>query len=144
VHIPLVNVSHTLGPTRVCPCTHGDFTTLDQDVFKQKRVLLKNLYVKSAGGGREYTCERFGNTHYNATSKFGDIKLYDASLFHRGLANTGSEDRPMVVLAFGASAHEVAQRQYAKQGNLKQRSPKLLARMAEEAEKFRAAFAEIF
>jgi len=80
-------------------------------------------------------CEQYGNTHYDATTSFGDVTLYDAALYHKGLANTASTDRPVLALAFAASEMEATKRNY--KGSLASDFPKA----DEELQKWKHFFA---
>ena len=98
------------------------------------RSLLTRKLHSRISQNDEDTCERFPNTHYDATSRLGEVKLYDSAMFHRGLANTGTVDRPILVLAFAASAKEATQRNYTGHHTTE------LLTAGQEAEKFRLAF----
>ena len=58
---------------------------------RHKHLLTQKLHNRITPDDED-TCERFPNTHYDATSTFGEVKLYDSAMFHRGLANTGEMD----------------------------------------------------
>ena len=101
VHIPLQDVSLAMGPTLFCPCTQQDSTNTTPTASVVQKVF--------ALGAK---CEEFENTHYRAVSQLGDVTLYDASVRHKGLANTADVDRPVLVLAFASSLRQADERNY--------------------------------
>ena len=139
LHIPLKAVSANMGPTRMCPCSHGGHLNVDgknATEVRLKRLLVRKLHSKVTAEDED-TCERFSNTHYDVTSQLGEVKMYDSAMFHRGLANTGSVDRPIIVLAFASSIEEATERNYT--GHLESE----LDTAKQEMNKFRANFDEL-
>lgn len=106
VHIPLQDVSLTMGPTRLCPCTRN-FTPMD--VTTKNIDILHHIQLVK---GLDQTCEQFQNTHYDAVSSFGEVTLYDGAMRHKGLANQATVDRPLLVLTFAASEADAVARNY--------------------------------
>jgi len=123
LHIPLVDVTLEMGPTRMCPCTHGSQVPGSLLDHKEIRESLGEL------------SEEFNSTHYDAVTQLGHISIYDGAIQHKGLANRAQLDRPVVVFSF-ASSHEVeVLRNHT--GHL----PSRLPIAARELNKFKVAFA---
>ena len=103
LHLPLADVTQAKGPTLFCPCTHS---------YHQKWRHFTDGHTVYQRFGLDGRCEHQPETHFNATSTFGEATLYDSSLFHKGLANRSPGDRPVLVIAFAASMREVALRNH--------------------------------
>lgn len=123
VHIPLQDVDVEMGPTRFCPCTHGDADPSEDRVDIINRINTQHgLNI----------CDRDEALHYDAATKFGTVTVYDGAVRHKGLENGSTRDRPVLVLEFAASAQTAALRDYT--GHLRSNLPVAFA----EANKFMA------
>jgi ectoine hydroxylase-related dioxygenase (phytanoyl-CoA dioxygenase family) len=73
VSVPLVPVTHAMGPTQLCPATHKVF-------------------------GRRVACNR----PVSFATELGDVVLYDYQVNHRGPPNPSAKRRPVLDLTYSA------------------------------------------
>jgi len=114
LHIPLTKVETEMGPTRFCPCTHHTHRRGGDAAGLASRVVFRRF-------GLDQKCEETSETHYDSTTDLTEATLYDASVFHKGLANQAGTHRAVVVVAFAASLWARDERNYT--GHLKSRLP---------------------
>merc|ERR1739848_562588 len=97
-----------LGPTRFCPCTQNRTDLRDPIARTVRRYF-----------GGEQHCTELEDLSWmlhagNARRAGPWITLYDADVYHQGLENVASEDRPVLVVALAASSASAYQRGYIK------------------------------
>ena len=102
LHLPLTQVPLTMGPTRFCPCTHH--------LARPGPGAAKRTVLQRFGLGK--LCELNRETRYDATTRLGEATVYDASIFHKGMANNATTSKPVVVVAFAASPQARTDRNY--------------------------------
>lgn len=98
-----------MGPTRFCPCTNN-------------RVDLRDPYERTIrryfGGNQFCTQSEELNwiLHRGVAAKNSNpwVVIYDADVYHQGLENVASRDRPVMVIALTSSLWDVHDRDYVK------------------------------
>lgn len=107
VHVPLVDVSADMGPTRFCPATHGK---AQEDEAGMTTGVLRALEWWYLTPGKH--CSGEEQLSYSLPLPAGAVTVYDANVFHAGTANRAAWDRPVLQLSFAASAEARDARAY--------------------------------
>ncbi|CAE8604323.1 unnamed protein product [Polarella glacialis] len=125
VHVPLEPVSQEMGPTRFCPCT--------QNLLHHDTAAGRTVYRHF---GLQRHCSIWKNLFYDFLPVLGDVTVYDSSVFHAGLANTATTERPVLCLAYVASKELLSERNYTS-GILQSKSAEARELAMREVRKFR-------
>lgn len=108
VHLPLVDVTETMGPTMFCPASHGRAAdTLGRNPRTAVDYALEWWYLSL-----QENCVQSSALSYTQPLHFGDVTVYDASGFHAGTANTANIDRPVLQLSWAVDAAAIQARDY--------------------------------
>lgn len=110
-HIPLTGANAVpleQGPTRFCPCSHG-------------RVDLRDPFARTirryfGGAAHCLDFEQLSWTLHLGNTQGSQLlaTMYDADVYHQGLENVASTDRPVMVIALTKSIAAVRNRNYVK------------------------------